>query len=223
MRLAALLFLSLSAFAQTRAPYVRASGEGIVTVRPDQVAVTVGVTTVATTAQEASEQNAATTEGLLSRLRSLVGDRGEIRTVSYSVTPQYRYPSGQTPVLTGYQCTNSIQVLSDDLNLGGRIIDTAAQAGATTISGLSFRLKNSEPMVREALKRAVEQARAHAEAMASGLSARVGRVVSVEEASAVRAVTTNDRLGAPAATTTPIESGTFEVRASVVLEAELLS
>lgn len=223
MRLAALSFLALSAFAQTRAPFVRATGEGIVSVRPDQVAVTAGVTTIENTAQEAAERNAAITEGLLSRLRTLIGDKGEIRTVSYSVEPQYRYPSGQPAVLTGYKCTNSIQVVSDDLNLGGRIIDTAAQGGATTISSLGFRLKNPEPMVREALKRAVEQARAHAEAMAGGLSARVGRVVSVEEAAAVRAVTNNDRLGAPAATTTPIESGTFEVRASVVLEAELLS
>jgi len=213
--------LPVLAMAQTRRPFIRAMGEGVVSVRPDQVKINANITTIADSALASSEQNATRTTEVLERLRAVIGTAGEMRTVGYSVSPNYRYPQGGgNPILTGYTTNNSIEVTSPDLGAAGRIIDTATNAGATTVSGLRFSLKDPNPTHAQALRLATQQARMQAEAIASGLGGRLGPVVSVEETSAVRVVLPPDAR-AGAATTTPIETGMVEVHASVVIEVEL--
>lgn len=204
-------------------PFVRAAGEGVVSVRPDQVKVNVGVTTQAETAQASAEQNAARTSQVLGALRQLLGANADIRTISYVVTPNYRYPQGGgIPTLLGYTTSNTVEVTVADATVAGRVIDTATQAGANTVTGLRFTLRDSASARSQALRLATQQARSNAESIALGLGSRLGSIVSAEESSAVRAVTATDsRTGAVAATPTPVETGMVEVRANVVVEFEL--
>ena len=218
-----LVLLAASAAAQGRRPFVRASGEATVSATPDVVHVSMSVTTQGATAQEAADSNATATTRVITALKQLVGAKGDVRTIGYSVFPVQRTTNGVTSIAL-YQATNSVQATADDLNQGGRIIDTGAQAGATSISGISFGLKDYAPTKRLALQQATTRAKANAEAIASGLNARVGTVVSVEESSAVRPVT-DARLAAggvaAGSVPTPIEAGLVTVSASVVLEADL--
>lgn len=204
-------------------PFVRAAGEGVVSVRPDQVKINVGVTTQAETAQASAEQNAARTGVVLNALRQLLGANADIKTVSYSVTPNYRYPQGGgTPTLLGYTTANVVEVTVADATVAGRVIDTATQAGANTVTGLRFTLRDSAQARSQALRLATQQARSNAESIAMGLGMRLGSIVSAEESSAVRAVTATDNRGGTAASTpTPVETGMVEVRATVVVEIEL--
>ena len=219
--LALFAFLS-AASAQTGRAFVRASGEGVVSIRPDQVRISIGVTTTANTAQESGDQNTAQVNAVLAALRQLLGPNADIRTVSYSVTPNYRFPQGGgIPTLLGYTTNNTVAVISADLSVAGKVIDAATQAGATTIQGLSFGLRDPEPARSQALRAATMQARAHAEAIALGLGVRLGATVSAEEASAVRTTTLALDGRAAGATTTPIEAGNLEVRATVVIEAQI--
>jgi uncharacterized protein len=225
LRLALLLCCSLVALdAQTRRPFVRASGDATISATPDVVFVTLSVTSQGSTAAEAADSNAASTTRVINALKQLVGAKGEVKTVGYSVFPVSRNVNGVAAV-SHYQATNSLQVNSDDLNLGGRIIDTGAQAGASIVSGISFGLRDYAPARVQALKAATARAKANAEAIASGLSARIGSVVSVEESSSVRPVSAGDmRLAGGAGAggvPTPIEAGLVTVYASVVLEADL--
>lgn len=220
------LLLLLTAFAAQapaqRRTFVRASGEGVVNYKPDLMKLTINVTTQADTADQAAQDNATRTTAVISAVQKALGIGGEIRTIGYSVNPIYKYPQGSQPVLAGYTASNTIEATTLDLSSPGRIIDAAVQAGASNVSGLTFGLKDPQPARAAALKLATQTALASAGAIASGLGARIGAVVSVEEASAVRVVTT-DRTAAVASTTTPIETGTLEVRASVVLEADLIT
>lgn len=204
-------------------PFVRAAGEGVVSVRPDQVKIDVGVTTQAETAQASAEQNAAKTEVVLNALRQLLGASADIKTISYSVTPNYRYPAGGgTPTLLGYTTSNAVEVTVADSTVAGKVIDTATQAGANTVTGLRFTLRDPAPARSQALRLATQQARSNAESIAMGLGGRLGSIVSAEESSAVRPVTATDsRAGIAAATPTPVETGMVEVRATVVVEIEL--
>lgn len=216
-----LAFLGTSAQAQVMRPIVRASGTGVVSIKPDTLKISVGVTTQGNTAQEATDKNATIATAVLAQLRSLLGATADIKTVSYSVSPVYRNPVGGAPVLTGYTATNIFLVSTMDLSIGGRLIDTAAKAGANVIQGLSFTLKDSDPARQQALTLAVQQARAHAVAMAAGLGKGVGDVSLISESSSVVGVLTNVRdLGAGAAMT-PVETGHLEVSASVVIEIAL--
>jgi uncharacterized protein YggE len=203
-------------------PFIRAGGEGAVSIRPDQMKLNVGVTTQAATAQEAGDRNATRVEAVLEALRQLLGPNANLKTISYSVSPNYRYPpGGGQPEITGYTASNIIEVTSADLTLAGRIIDAAVQAGANNISSLRFGLKDPDPARREALRLATQQARSHAEAIAQGLNARLGAVLAASEGFTTRLVSNADERGVTAATTTPIETGTLEVRATVTIEYEI--
>jgi uncharacterized protein YggE len=202
---------------------VSAAGTGTVTIKPDLLQLSVGVVTQGNTAQEASDANSTLANTVVNALQQLVGSAGQIKTTNYSLAPNYKYPAGGgTPTLMGYTATNTVQVSTPDLSLGGRIIDTATKAGANSISALTFTLKDPEPARREALRLATIQAKAHADAIATGLGLQVGGIITAAESSNVRPVTANVAASAGAAATTPIETGNLEISAYVTIEAELV-
>ena len=68
----------------------------------------------------------------------------------------------------------------------GEILDLAVGSGATSVSGVRFDLKDRAAAEREALKRAVADARARADAAAAGAGVKVDRVLRIEEQRGVR-------------------------------------
>jgi uncharacterized protein YggE len=211
------------AFAQSAPPrVVRASGTGSVTIRPDQAKLNVGVVTQAATAEAAAADNAARTDAVIKAVAAILGTSQPLRTINYFITPNYRTMTGQPPQIAGYTVTNTLEVTLADTAIVGRVIDAASTAGANNISNLRFLLANPEPARQQALAAASKQARAHADAIASGLGGRTGAVLAAQEAGVIVPFN-NQRLGATdAAATTPIEAGTLEVSATVSIEVELL-
>lgn len=220
----ALLCTAIPAVAQmpARRPLVRASGEGIISIRPDQVKVNVGVTNQAQTAQEAADQNASLTSAVLGALRGLLGNNADIRTLGYSLNPVYSNTPTPSRAIIGYMANNTVQVTLTDLSQAGRVIDTAASAGATNVQGLVFGLRDPQPARIQALRQATMQARTNAEAIATGLGMKLGSVMIAEEGSRVTPVITDGR-GFGAAAPTPIEPGNVDVRAYVAIEAEMVN
>src|SRR5262245_56981199 len=106
-----------------------------------------------------------------------------------------------------------------DLSLIGRAIDAASQGGANNVQGLRFALQDQEPSRQQALGLAAKVAKAHAQAIASGLGASLGAVVSAQEGGGVilpvlaTAATKGD-------TTTPIETGLVQIQATVAIQVE---
>lgn len=218
-RLLSLVLLATAAFGQmpARRAVVRASGDASVSVKPDQVQVSVGVTTQGTSAQDASDQNASIVTRVLAALRTLLGANADIKTQSYSISPRY----DNAGRIIGYTASNTVQVTVGDLNLAGRIIDTAAAAGATNVSSVRFSLKDSRPARTQALRLAVAQAKMNCDAIAAGLGLRSGNVSVAEQGSSI---TTSPLAGgfAAAATPTPIDAGDVTVSATVTVEADLI-
>jgi uncharacterized protein len=218
---ALLSLLAVTTFAQTR-PFVRASGDATVSATPDLVHVSLSVSSQGNNASEAADANAAATTRVINALKQLVGAKGEVKTVGYSVYPVSRSVNGVS-VVSHYLASNSLMISSDDLNLGGRIIDTGVQSGATVVSGISFGLRDPANARMQALRQATARAKANADAIASGLGGKLGNVLSVEESSSVRPVG-DVRLaagGAGAGAPTPVEAGLVTIYASVVIDVEL--
>lgn len=221
MMASAIAFCAMTAYAQTsgtRPPFIRAVGQGTVSVQPDEVKIDFSVITTATTAQNAGAQNAMQTGTLIGALQALLGSKGNVQTISYSLSPNYDYPQNGNPVLTGFTAANTVEVSATDLSMAGTIIDTGVQAGATTVQSLQFTLQNPDPAVQQALKLATAQAKAHADAMASGVGLHSGAVHSIQEnvSSPVPPV-----LAAPGASTTPVLPGMVNIQATVTLEVDL--
>jgi uncharacterized protein YggE len=217
-------WVAIGAQAQSgaRRPFVQAVGQASVSIKPDLAKIDIGVVTQGATAQDASTQNATRLSAVLTALQAVLGLMGDIRTVNYTLTPNYNYPpNGGTPTLLGYTATNTVEVTSTDLANIGKVIDTAAQAGANTIQSLQFTLKDDQPARAQALKAATQQAKAHADAIAAGVGGRTGAVLAGEEGGSVSITPIRGAVGATAPAT-PVEPGPVQVTASVTLEIELI-
>jgi hypothetical protein len=114
-----------------------------------------------------------------------------------------------------------VEVTTGDLSIVGKVIDAAAQSGATNVGSLRFALKDPEPLRGQALAAAAKQAKAHAEAIATGLGGHAGAVITAEEGSVSTISTNPDARTGVAATPTPIEPGLVQVTATVTITAEL--
>ena len=193
---------------------VQASGSATVRVTPDQAQMTVSIVTQANTAQEAGQQNATIAATVIAALQTVLTTNGTVQTVGYSVSP--RYGVNSTSII-GYSATNTVQVTTNDIALVGKLIDTANQAGASSVSGISFGLQDPEPAKQQALGKAAQQAAAHAAAIAGGLSRRVGSVVSAIEGVTYAPVVAGDSGGAASSTPTPVQSGSVSVYATVTV------
>lgn len=200
-----------------RQGYVQAAGSASVSVKPDQAQIQLSVVTTASTATDASGQNAAQVNAVLAALNGILGPNANIQTLSYSLTPNYNYPQNQQPVLTGYTASNTVQVIVTDLSLIGKVIDTGIQAGANRVQGLQFGLQNDQPFRAQALKMATVQAKANADAMASGLNLTTGSILSIQEGSTATPLPVVLAAATPAAAT-PVVTGVVNVQANVTVQ-----
>jgi uncharacterized protein len=213
MRIATLiLFLSIIGAAQTPGS-IQATGSATITVKPDQASISFGVTTQATTAQQAADTNAVQADAMIKALDAVLSGAGTIQTISYSLYPRYAN-DGRT--IVGYTANNMVQVITTNLSLLGPLID---KSGANEIGAPSLGLQNPEPQRQQALAAAAKQALGHVAAIASGLGAKTGAVVSAQEGSIVTPAVF--QVGG-AASGTPIQSGTVNVSATVTVTVALV-
>src|ERR1700731_2073376 len=200
---------------------IRVTGDAKVTARPDRVQIDIGVTTRAAHSQEAASQNARQGAAVRKATPAAV-----LKTISYSLNPTYQYHSkGEEPTIAGYSAVNVVQVTLDDLAKIGTVIDSATLAGANHVQGIQFTLRDQDAVRAEALRQAATRARAAADMLAAALGLKGVRVLSVEENSPrmvpVRAYMGAPRAGMGAATETPVEAGTLDVTADVMLTGEV--
>jgi len=204
---------------------IRVTGDARVTARPDRVQIDVGVRTRAPTSQQAATQNARQVDAVLAAVRKATAGAAVLKTISYSLNPDYRYhPGGGEPTLEGYTAANVVQVTLDDLAKIGSVIDSATLAGANHIQGIQFTLRDQDAVRAEALREAANRARAEADVLAATLGLKVVRVLSVEESSPrvvpLRVYAASARAEA-GAVPTPVEAGTLDVTADVTLSVEV--
>lgn len=207
-------------------PYVQATGEAILSVKPDQALVEIGVVTQGTTAIAVAAQNAKQTEAVLAELRRLLGGNNQLKTTSYSVRPNYQHPKpGAATAIAGYIATNVVEVTLDDLAQVSKVIDSATQSGANSIQKLQYRLKNPRAVREQALRKAAEEAKASVEAIASGLGLRIVRVLSAEEVTSEEGFLMAKKAAPPppqdAAPATPVEVGMIEISVTVIVRVEI--
>ncbi len=203
--------------------FVRASGDATVQAKPDRVQISIGVSTRAPAAQTAAAQNASQTANVLASLKAIVSGRGEVKTIGYSLNPQYDYTPNQPPRLTHYDASNTVLVTLDDLSQTGKLIDAATASGANNVSSISFTLRDSSAVYAQALAEAAIKARANAEAVARALNLRVTGLLSAEprETSPIRPIPMALVSDRNAGVATPVEAGSLDIHAAVTVTLEV--
>ncbi len=205
-------------------PSIRVHGEATVSAEPDQAQFDIGVVTQAANAKAATEQNGTQTNVLVQQLRTLL-PRSDIKTVNFSVNPNYRYPKEGAPAtIINYTANNTVRLLLNDISMLEEIIDIATKSGANSINRLTFSLRDEKAVRARALANAASQAQSGAEALAIALKLRLGPLVRVEEGQPVIVSPARQISFGKAESTdvTPISPGTIDVHADVNLTYEIL-
>ena len=200
-----------SARGETATPdTVTTVGHGVVTLAPDRASITAGVHTQAASASDALAQNAELMNRVIAALKSAGG--GDLQTQQVSLYPQMNDQSQ----VTGYSADNSVSATTKIADVGD-LIDAAVKAGANTVGGPSLSISDRDARYREALAKAVTDARAKAEALAKAGGFGVGVVSSMtEQAGSAPGPVVFDAVAQKAAST-PVEPGTQDVTADVIV------
>jgi uncharacterized protein YggE len=195
----------------TQTDVVTTIGHGVVTVVPDEAAVSAGVRTNAATAAAALSDNARIANAVVAALKRAGGK--ELQTQQVSLYPQ----TDEQGNVTGYTAQNTVSAKAKIADAGG-LIDAAVAAGANTVDGPTLTVSDTDALYRQALKKALENARAKAQALADAGGFGVGPVSTVVEQGAAPPVVFQPMAGAAkAADSTPVEPGTQDVTADVTV------
>jgi uncharacterized protein YggE len=205
-------------------PTVVARGDGEVRAVPDMAVIVIGAEQLAKTPKEAQTAVATAMTAVQQRLTTAGVPKDAIRTTAYDVQAQFDYGNGRQ-TLRGYMARHSIEVRVDDVSRVGALLEVAIAAGGTSVQGVRFDLKQREALEREALTKAVANARARAEAMAAGAGTAIAGVVRIEEGGAMSMPepVMMRMAAAPMAADAapPVAPGESVIRASVTLTARL--
>jgi uncharacterized protein YggE len=195
----------------TQTDTVTTNGHGVITAVPDEATVSAGVRTDGATAAAALSANATKMNAVLAALKAASGE--EIQTQEVSLYPSTD-PQGK---VTGYTAQNTVSAKAKIADAGA-LVDAAVGAGANTVDGPSLTLSDQDALYRDALKKAVSDARAKALALADAGGFGVGPVSTVVEQSAAgQPVFARPVALAAKDASTPIEPGTADVTADVTV------
>jgi len=194
----------------TQTDIVTTNGHGVITAEPDEATVSAGVRTDGATAAAALAANATSMNAVIDALKAAGGK--ELQTEQVSLYPS----TDQQGKITGYTAQNTVSAKAKIAGAGA-LIDAAVGAGANTVDGPSLAISDQDALYRDALKKAVQDARAKALALADAGGFGVGPVSTVVEQSATGPVQFSPVAAAAKDASTPIEPGTADVTADVTV------
>jgi uncharacterized protein YggE len=212
--------------ASTSTPTVTTTGEAVVRRAPDRAFVVAAVESRSKDPREAQTQNAKTMTAVQARVLALGIPKEAVRTTGYNVEQEVDFVNGRR-VPRGYVARNAVEIRLDALERLGELLDAAVQAGATSISGVRFDLRDRAAAERDALRQAVVDARARAEAAASGIGRTVDRVLRIDDARreiprpVPMQMIARREAALQADASTPIEVGEIEIHAQATLTVSI--
>jgi uncharacterized protein YggE len=157
---------------QQLAPYLRFTGTGTVRVKPDTASISF------TTGGENSDKSAAVNQASadMRRVIAAMQHHGVKRGDLQSSTDVY-----QDTTRGVYDASEYLQVTVRHIADAGKLVAAGLNAGADSSSGPSFSLSDQNAGYAAALRAAVSNARAHADAAARLIGAQVTGVISVDD------------------------------------------
>lgn len=188
---------------------ITVSGVGTVKSVPDEAQMSFGVETRGQTAKAAVAANADAMRRVVNALRQAGGR--EIATQWVSV---YSISGSETGGITEYSASNSVSVTSDTGDAAA-LIDAATTAGANQVSGPGLTSSNSDELYRQALAKAVDEARLRAQVLAKAAGRQLGEITSIVEGGAAEPEPYYAERAAMDASATPIVPGTQDTTATI--------
>ncbi|SPM40030.1 Uncharacterized conserved protein YggE, contains kinase-interacting SIMPL domain [Mycobacterium numidiamassiliense] len=200
-------------------------GSGQVQGVPDTLTADVGIEFTATDVTAAMNQTNDRQQAVINALVGAGQDRKDISTTEVTLQPQYSNPGPNgTAIITGYRATNAIQIKIHPTDAASRMLALIVGTGgdATRINSVSYSIADDSQLVKDARARAFNDAKNRADQYAQLAGLRLGKVLSISEATGA-----SPTAGGPAAppkampTAVPLEPGQQTVSFSVTAVWEL--
>lgn len=196
---------------------IRVSGEGRVSVAPDVAVVHVGVEATGKDLARTVTEASARMRRVLSALEAAGVAAREVRTTRHDVQVQRAWEKGREGEITGYAVHDEARVVVRELGKLGSVLAAVVSAGSNSLRGLAFEKDDPAPARREALGRAVAEAREKALAIAEASGVALGEVLEIAEAGAAGPIPFERRAAVAAiqAEGVPVSPGELEIVAGV--------
>ena len=157
------------------------SANGIATLKtmPDQASVNVRIDVLQPTAEAAKNKNAEITDKVEKALKDIV-EAKDIQTEYFNIYEEFDW-SDEKQSSKGWKASHTLRIISRDFDNIGKIVDAAVNGGATGIDYINFEISDAKKseLKKQVLEMASKDAREKAEAIAAGLNAKIGDIVSV--------------------------------------------
>jgi len=158
-------------------------------ITPDVAKVNIGVETYAISLEEGTTENSRKATNIINYAQGEGISSENIKVTEFSIEPQYQkqtkgvdlqqYPEGKI-VISSYKIKEIIEIKMG-IDKIESIIQSALDAGASTVSGLTFDLSDKESYVAQAREKAVEKANEKAQNIAQGLNVTLGKPVNYSD------------------------------------------
>ena len=229
LALALLLACTAAHAQQAEAPRtIGVSGQGEVRAEPDRATVTLGVESRKPKLEDARAAVAKTVDAVLKLTRELKIDPKQVRSTRINVQPEYNWGANNANerTLIGYLVSRQVEVELHDLEKLGQLLERATDLGVNQMGDPRLDSSKRQDLVREALAKAVVDARQNAEVIAKAAGARLGNARTINANTEfsqppvpmVRAMA----MEAKAAGAAPYQSGEMTFNATVNVQYDLI-
>ena len=172
----ALLISGWAAGAEAERPRtISVSGQGEIQAEPDRALVTLGVEARKPKMEDARNEVSKTVDAVLKLTRDLKIDQKYVRTTRVNVQPEYNWDNNaRERHLIGYYVSRQNEIDLRDLEKLGRLLERPFDLGVNQVGDPRLDSSKRQDLEREALAKAVEDARLNAQAVAKAAGARLG-------------------------------------------------
>jgi len=199
-----------SATTTPAAKTITVTGDGSITTVPDRATFSFTIETHAKTATAALNQNSNDATAVIAALKAAGVSSANLQTSQVSLMPQ---SSQDGTTILGYIASNSVTVKTPLAN-AGKVVDAAVGAGANGVSGPSLDVSDQDALYRDALHKAVDDAKLKAQSLADAAGLSLGGALTITEGGSASPLPVADKMSAVGA---PIEAGTQQIQASVTV------
>lgn len=159
-----------------------ARGESELTAIPDEATIEMGINVTKQTVAQAQDEINQVIKAVTDSTKNLGIKEEDIKTTNYNIYPNYDYRS-ETRDITGYNASTTIKVLVRDFDQLNKIIDAGTNAGANSVSGVTFQLsaEKEAEIKKQAREEAINEAKDNAKELSKLAGMNLGKIVNVYE------------------------------------------
>lgn len=205
---------------------VTVQATGIAMAVPDAVRMNFIVTVLADTSENALAKASEAADKVRAALTDNGIDEKDLSTQSVSVYPEYNYPQSGVQTLTGYRASQMFEVLIEQADTAGAVVDSVVAAGGdlVQIGSVTPIVLETSDSANKARTDAIANALVKAEDYAKLLDIELGNVEYITEISAPTGGEPifggNDKAGSPEASTR-INLGELQITVTVEIRWSL--